>query len=86
VYHEQRRSRRFIFNSYRDIPPGSPFDVMADGKQFIVNARLPPSINVIVNWTESSTESSGRRCEGCLRLACRAEAQASAQTRVREGW
>jgi hypothetical protein len=31
-----------------------PFDVTADGPRFIVNARLPsrlpPSLNVIVNW------------------------------------
>jgi Tol biopolymer transport system component len=36
--------------------PGTPFDATADGKRFIVNARLPsrlpPSINVIVNWQE----------------------------------
>ena len=36
--------------------PGTPFDMVADGKRFIVNvrqpSRLPPSINVIVNWTE----------------------------------
>ncbi|AMY08399.1 translocation protein TolB [Luteitalea pratensis] len=35
--------------------PGSPFDMTADGKRFIVNSRLPSrvpaSINVIVNWT-----------------------------------
>jgi hypothetical protein len=36
--------------------PGTPFDVTADGQRFIVNARLPsrlpPSLNVIVNWVE----------------------------------
>jgi hypothetical protein len=36
--------------------PGTPFVATADGKRFIVNARLPsrlpPSINVIVNWQE----------------------------------
>jgi len=41
-----------------DVPsgPGQPFDVTADGTRFIVAARvqspLPPSINIIVNWTE----------------------------------
>jgi hypothetical protein len=34
--------------------PGTPFDVTADGQRFIVNARLPsrlpPSLNLIVNW------------------------------------
>jgi eukaryotic-like serine/threonine-protein kinase len=33
---------------------GTPFDVTADGQRFIVNAkipsRLPPSLNVVVNW------------------------------------
>ena len=44
--------------------PGSPFDVTADGTRFIVDvrvpSRLPPSINVIVNWTELVHRTSGR--------------------------
>jgi hypothetical protein len=40
-----------------DVPPGpgSPFDVTADGRRFIVGTRvrspMPPSINILVNWT-----------------------------------
>jgi Tol biopolymer transport system component len=33
---------------------GTPFDLTADGKRFIVNAklpsRIPPSLNLVVNW------------------------------------
>ena len=33
---------------------GTPFDVTANGKRFIVNAklpsRIPPSLNLVVNW------------------------------------
>jgi dipeptidyl aminopeptidase/acylaminoacyl peptidase len=36
--------------------PGTSFDMTADGQRFIVNARqpsrMPPSLNVIVNWAE----------------------------------
>jgi hypothetical protein len=45
-----------LFKADLDTGPGSPFDVTAEGKRFIVNTRvpsgLPPSINVIVNWRE----------------------------------
>jgi hypothetical protein len=34
--------------------PGTPFDVSPDGQRFIVNvtvpSRLPPYLNVVVNW------------------------------------
>jgi hypothetical protein len=33
---------------------GTPYDLTADGKRFIVNAkipsRIPPSLNLVVNW------------------------------------
>ena len=34
--------------------PGTPFDVSPDGQRFILNvkvpSRLPPYLNVVVNW------------------------------------
>jgi dipeptidyl aminopeptidase/acylaminoacyl peptidase/predicted Ser/Thr protein kinase len=43
-----------LFKMLAQEGPGNPFDVTADGQRFIVNARLPsrlpPSLNVIVNW------------------------------------
>jgi hypothetical protein len=34
--------------------PGTPFDITSDGTRILVNARvpsrLPPSLNILVNW------------------------------------
>jgi hypothetical protein len=45
-----------LFKTNLSAGPGVPYDMTSDGTRFIVNtrlpSRLPPSINVIVNWTE----------------------------------